>query len=185
LEQIVIDEYHMILESTDQWRPKVRQLKEIAGKGVQVLYLTATLLPSEEAAFHEAIGVPEREMFILRDRTVRPNTVYAVIGYEKKEEDEEVRQLVEEKLDQYLEPGQVIVYCRKVEQAKRLVVVLGCSVYYCTIRDEKKKKGILQRLTGQTERVFTATNALGVSIDALTIRVVIHVGVPKELKQYS
>jgi superfamily II DNA helicase RecQ len=33
--------------------------------------------------------------------------------------------------------------------------------------------------------VFTATNTLGVGIDALTIWVVIHVGVPKELKQYS
>jgi len=43
----------------------------------------------------------------------------------------------------------------------------------------------LRRLTGQMEQVFTATNALGVGIDALTIQVVIHVGVLKELKQYS
>jgi superfamily II DNA helicase RecQ len=43
----------------------------------------------------------------------------------------------------------------------------------------------LQRLIGQTEQVFIATNALGVGIDALTIQVVIHVGIPKELKQYS
>jgi hypothetical protein len=64
-----------------------------------MLYLTATLLPSEEAAFHEAVGVPEREIFTLRDRTVQPNIAYTVIGYKKKEEDEEVQQLVEEKLD--------------------------------------------------------------------------------------
>jgi hypothetical protein len=74
-------------------------LKEMAGKGVQVLYLTATLLPSEEAACYEAVGVPEREMFTLRDRIVRPNIAYAVVGYERKEEDEEVRRLVEEKLN--------------------------------------------------------------------------------------
>jgi superfamily II DNA helicase RecQ len=43
----------------------------------------------------------------------------------------------------------------------------------------------LRRLTEQTKRVFTTTNALGVGIDVLTIRVVIHVGIPKELKQYS
>jgi superfamily II DNA helicase RecQ len=105
LERIVIDEYHMILESTDRWRPKVRRLKEIAGRGVQVLYLTATLPPSEEAAFHEAVGVPEREMFTLRDRTVRPNIAYMVVGYEKPDEDEAVRRLVGEKLDRYPEPG--------------------------------------------------------------------------------
>jgi hypothetical protein len=56
-----------------------------------VLYLTATLLLSKEAVFHEAVGVPEREMFTLRDRTVRPNIAYTVVGYKKKEEDEEVQ----------------------------------------------------------------------------------------------
>ena len=77
------------------------------------------------------------------------------------------------------------MYCRKVEQAKRLAVVLGCSVYHRTVGDERKKKGILRQLTEQTGRVFTATNALGVGIDAPTIRAVIHVGIPKELKQYG
>jgi hypothetical protein len=67
--------------------------------------LTATLLPSEEATFYEAIGVPEREIFTLRDRTVRPNIVYTVVGYEKLDEDEAVRRLVGEKLDRYPEPG--------------------------------------------------------------------------------
>jgi superfamily II DNA helicase RecQ len=90
LERIVIDECYMILESTDQWWPKVRQLKEMAGKGVWVFYLTATLTPREEAAFHEeaasheAVGVPERDILTLRDRTVRPNIAYAVVGYERK-----------------------------------------------------------------------------------------------------
>jgi hypothetical protein len=58
-----------------------------------VLYLTATLPPSEEAAFHEAVGVPEREMFTLRDLTIRPNIAYAVVGYEKLDKDEAVRRL--------------------------------------------------------------------------------------------
>jgi superfamily II DNA helicase RecQ len=75
----------------------------------------ATLPLSEEAAFYEAVGILEREMFTLQDRIVRPNIAYAVVGYERKEEDEEVQRLVEEKLDQHPEPGQVIVYCRKVK----------------------------------------------------------------------
>ena len=40
-------------------------------------------------------------------------------------------------------------------------------------------------MTEQTERVFTATNALGVGIDAPTIRAVVHVGAPAQLKQYG
>jgi hypothetical protein len=54
------------------------------------LYLTTTLLPSKEAAFYKGVGIPEREIFILQDRIVRLNIIYAIIGYEKKEEDEEV-----------------------------------------------------------------------------------------------
>ena len=65
MERIVIDQCHMILESTDHWRPKVRQLEHMAGKGVQMLYLTTTLALSEEAAFYEVVDVPEREMFTL------------------------------------------------------------------------------------------------------------------------
>jgi hypothetical protein len=64
-----------------------------------MLYLTATLLLSKEAAFHEAVGILEREMFMLQDCTVQPNIAYAVVRYERKEEDEAVRRLVEEKLD--------------------------------------------------------------------------------------
>jgi hypothetical protein len=52
--------------------------------------LTATLLLSKEAAFYEAVGVLEREMFILQDCIVRPNIAYTVVGYKKKEEDKEV-----------------------------------------------------------------------------------------------
>jgi hypothetical protein len=55
-----------------------------------VLYLTATLLLSKEAAFYKAIGILEREMFTLWDHTVQLNTIYAVIRYKKKEEDKEV-----------------------------------------------------------------------------------------------
>jgi superfamily II DNA helicase RecQ len=98
-----------------------------------------------------------------------------------------VRRLVEEKKEQYPAPGQIVVYCKKVEQAKRLAKVLQCSVYHRTVGNNEEKKGILRRLTGQTERVFTATNALGLGVDAPTIRVVIHVettGSP-ELRQHN
>jgi ABC-type cobalt transport system substrate-binding protein len=66
-------------------------LKEIARKGIQVLYLTATLLPSEEAAFYKVVGVLEREMFTLQDCIVCLNIAYAVVRYKKKEEDKEVQ----------------------------------------------------------------------------------------------
>ncbi|KAM0712555.1 hypothetical protein Q7P35_000001 [Cladosporium inversicolor] len=60
-------------------------------KGILCAEWDTTLPLSEEAAFHEAVGVLEREMFTIQDRTVQPNIAYAVVGYERKEEDEAVR----------------------------------------------------------------------------------------------
>jgi superfamily II DNA helicase RecQ len=103
-------------------------------------------------------------MFASRDRMVRPNITYAAVGYETKEVDEAVRWLVEEISHRHREPGQVVVYCRKVEWAKRSAAVLGCSVRHRAVGEQQEKKGVLRMLAGQAERGFTATNALGVGI---------------------
>jgi hypothetical protein len=55
-----------------------------------MLYLTVTLPLSKEAAFHETVGILEREMFMLRDYIVWPNIMYAVVRYKRKEEDKVV-----------------------------------------------------------------------------------------------
>lgn len=194
LERIVIDECHVILESIAKgpqprkkkaWRPEMLRLCEMAQKEVQVLYLTATLPPSEEAQFFHTIGVPETEVVQFREATTRPNVAYQVVEYRRDEEDEAVQRLVEQMKEKYPAPGQIIVYCKKVVQAERLAGVLQCSVYHRTIGDATQKRAILQQLTGQTERVFTATNALGLGVDAPCIRAVIHVGIREQLKQYA
>ena len=114
LDRIVIDECHIILCSTAEWRPKVLQLREMAEKSVQVLYLTATLPPSEEPQFYNAIRVPETEVIQFREPTSRPNVAYRIIHYCQDHEDEEVRSLVEEMKEKHPAPGQIVVFCKKV-----------------------------------------------------------------------
>lgn len=61
--------------------------------------------------------------------------------------------------------------------------MLGCSVYHCRVGSSEQKKGILRRLIGQTEPVFSATKALGLRVDAPRILRVIHMGFRAQLKQ--
>lgn len=185
LERIVMDECHTILESNAEWRPKVLELCQMADKGVQTVFLTATLPPSKEPTLFHAVGVEERDMCIFRDITTRPNIAYRVVEYEKDDEDTQVQEIVETLKDKHPAPGQIIVYCKRIDQAKRLARILQCSVYHRTVGSEEEKKGILRRLTGQQERVFTATNALGLGVDAPTIRAVVHVGIREDLAQYA
>ncbi|KAH6977711.1 hypothetical protein EDB80DRAFT_593647, partial [Ilyonectria destructans] len=48
LDRFVIDEGHTILEGTIVFRPKLQELGILALIGVQMVYLTATLLPNRE-----------------------------------------------------------------------------------------------------------------------------------------
>jgi len=185
LDRIVIDECHVVLDSTKEWRPEIRKLVEMTEKGTQVVYLTATLPPKNEAEFYDAVGVKEGEMTKFRDRTTRTNVAYKVVEYEKEEADEEVKRIVEEKLREYAAPGQIVVYCKTIKQTQRLAGVLGCSAYYREVGTEEEKRRILEGLTSGRERVFTATNALGLGIDAASIRVVIHVGLKDKMREYA
>jgi len=108
---------------------------------------------------------------------------YRVRLYKQGREDDKVRSLVEKKKKQYPIPGQIIVYYKEIAQAKRVAKAVGCSVYYHNMGTDAKKR-ILQQLTNGQEQVFAATNALGLGIDAQSIRVVVHVGISKKMRNY-
>ncbi|KAI0993958.1 hypothetical protein K3495_g14226 [Podosphaera aphanis] len=158
-------------------------------KQTQLLYLTATLPPSDEKEFYRLMGLEELDNLgqvnLFRNQTSRKNIGYSVLEYRKKDEDEAVRILVEEKKKEYSMPGQIIVYCSTIDQAVRLGGVLRCQTFHRNIGDMHEKKRILDMLTRGTEQVFTATNALGLGIDAPSIRVVIHVGMRQKLRDYA
>lgn len=101
LERIVIDECHTILQATNDYRPHMKDLYELAGKSVQVVCLTATLPPKKEGLFLAAMDIRMPEAKILREVTTRPNIAYHVQHYVNEEEDEAVQQLVEQKKAQY------------------------------------------------------------------------------------
>jgi superfamily II DNA helicase RecQ len=54
--------------------------------------------------------------------------------------------------------------------------VLGSICYYRAVGSVEDKKEIVQQLTSGQQQVFTATNALGLGVDAATIWAVIHIG---------
>jgi hypothetical protein len=157
LDRIVVDESHVVLDSTKTWRPKVLELAEFARRGCQMVYLTATLPPKEEPSWLEAMGLEKKQVRMIRDSTTRRNITY--LEYDKQEEEERVADLVGKKLEEHQE-GQIVVYCRRVEQCKKMGEVLRCPVYYRSVGDEAEKAKILEQLVRGTHRVFAATTPL-------------------------
>lgn len=184
LDRIVIDESHVVLDSSETWRPKVLELCEFATRGCQIVYLTATLPPKEEASWLEAMGLETKMVRMIRDTTSRRNIAYQVVEYDKQEEEERVAELVRQKLDEHKE-GQIIIYCRRVDQCERVGEVLKCPVYHRNVGDEEEKRKILEQLVRGSQRVFAATTAMGMGVDAPHIRVVVHVGVKELVRDYA
>ncbi|KAI0999721.1 hypothetical protein K3495_g8480 [Podosphaera aphanis] len=99
------------------------ELANMTKKQTQLLYLAATLPPSDEKEFYRLMGLEELDNIgqvnLFRDQTTRKNIGYSVLEYRKEDEDEAVRMLVEEKKE-YPMPGQIFVYCSTIDEAVRL-----------------------------------------------------------------
>jgi len=185
LERIVIDECHTIMQSTDTWRPNVRELRALAGRSTQVVCLTATLPPTKQAEFMSAMDLDEKEVAMLREATTRPNIAYSVRNYDAGEGDEAVHALVEEKKAQYPSEDKIVIYCPSIDRVKHLASTFGYTGFWRAVGTEEEKADIVAQLSQSNERVFVTTNALGEGIDAPSIRVVVHDGIIDSLDDYG
>lgn len=207
LDRIVIDECHTILDGSPSFRPKLRQLGELALIGAQMVYLTATLPPRDEVEFCQKMHIDRQCTQWFRGRTTRRNVRYQVVEVSIPETNSAqwvggggfapvingaVAQLVQQKLVEYPAPAKMIIYSSIVKGAEDLGEVLGCKAYH---RGVDTRDGMASRLDdwrnarnegspGQG-RVIVATNALGLGVDVPDIRVVIHVGKIWALKDYA
>jgi superfamily II DNA helicase RecQ/uncharacterized C2H2 Zn-finger protein len=192
LDRVVVDEAHYILDCGPDFRPKVRELGcVLVGWCTQLVYLTATLPPRDEGEFFKAMriptkgGIPTDEVRIFRAPTTRKNIAYQVHESGPDAEIDAVCRVVREKLEQYAAPGKIIVYSSKVTQGEKLAELLGCPVYHRNVDDHMGKAQRMREWLKGDNRVIVATNALGLGVDIPDIRVVIHAGQPRKLRDYA
>jgi superfamily II DNA helicase RecQ len=122
-----------------------------------------------------------------RAPTTRRNIGYRVERYDEQEETEGqvVMRVVEAMKDKYQQDkGQTIVYCDTVERVKRHGRMLGAVCYHREAGSEEEKRQMVQALRKGQQQVFTATNALGLGVDAAGVRAVIHIGVVRLVRDY-
>ncbi|RMI97529.1 hypothetical protein CDV36_016209 [Fusarium kuroshium] len=199
IDRVVVDECHTILEGTPSFRPKLRELGQLALFGLQMVYLTATLPPSLEHDFFRTVNAREEDVVMIRARTTRGNVAYSVTSVAATTAREataaivsHAKHVIDRKLEEYPWPAKVIVYCQRVEATEDLAEKLGCDAYH---REVDTRDGKAERLRlwmsgtrrGQygEGRVIVATNALGLGIDVPDIRAVVHIEMPRTMADYA
>jgi superfamily II DNA helicase RecQ len=98
---------------------------------------------------------------------------------------EAVCRLAERKLEKYPAPSKIVVYGGSVEQTEEIGAALGCPIYHRSVDDRAGKARQMKELQEGKHRVIAATNALGIGVDLPDIRVVIHAGQPRTLRDYA
>jgi superfamily II DNA helicase RecQ len=186
LDRIVVDECHTVLDSTQGWRSKLLELRNLVKVETQLVYLTATLKPKEEGEFRQLMGLPAKEECVwLRDRTSRKNIQYRIQDYNMEEEVAAVVELVKELKQTYAMPGKILVYCGTKARTIQLAKALDCVCYYRSVGSSQEKAEIVKQMAGGLHQVLTATNALGLGFDDPCIRAVVHVGTIRKMRDYA
>ncbi|KAK4118465.1 P-loop containing nucleoside triphosphate hydrolase protein, partial [Parathielavia appendiculata] len=152
--------------------------------GVQVVLLTATLAPADVGELYAKMRLDARQVRLFRSRTTRRNIGYRVRVVSRRDEgDREVRRVVQAGLERY-SSGKIIVYGGEVERVERLGEMLSCPVFHSKV-DTAEGKGRRWREWVEAGRVIVTTNALGMGIDVADVRMVVHAGPPRRLRDYA
>lgn len=197
IDRVVVDKCHTILDGSNTFRPALRDVgREIASWGVQRVFLTATLRPTEEKEFLRRACIQCETMVLFRCNTTHHNIEYGMefMQAEEKAADKWMRQqeVEEEKaaimaqswMDDENSEGRVFIYAGTVPRTKSLAEALGVDAYYNKAGDRDEKR---RRMQGwmTTKRLIVATNALGLAINVPDVWLVIHVGLPYEIQAFA
>jgi superfamily II DNA helicase RecQ len=149
VDRIVVDECHTIMEGSLSFRPKLRELGTLTLMGLQIVYLTTTLPPTDETTFFDLINARREDIVMIRAKTTRSNMAYSVRSGTATTVDKaitavivQVRATIDQKLEEYPWPAKIIIYCQRVEATEDLAGKLGCNAYHREIdtRDRKAER---------------------------------------------
>ena len=189
LERFVFDVCYTPLDSTPEFRPEMRQLGELMERGVQMVYLTATLPPHAEPEFMNIMRISTNDVHMFRAPTSRPNIAYSVVEYAEGEFERgdiaAVCRLVEQKLEEYAAPAKIIIYSSSIVTTQEVSSALDCHAYYRDVGNAAVKDEIRKAWESADGRVVVATNAFGLGIDRSDVRVVVHIGPIYQMRSYS
>jgi superfamily II DNA helicase RecQ len=182
LDRIVLDECHELLLNHDTFRPAFQHLHVLAQMETQMIFLSATLPPSQEKIFCDRLGIQLKGLHIFRAPTTRTNIQYQIQRVNSSHP-QDLSCIIKIIRDQMLQStaGRTLVFCRSIAQGKILSKGLGCKLYHA---GAAMKELILDQFISSLHRILVVTSALSLGFDVPDIYSVFHVDRPFSLIEY-
>lgn len=180
LRKIYVDECHLAV-TAHSWRPKVAELSELRGIGVPLVMLTATMPLYMESDLESTMSSTVSTSWI-RASTARKTTKYTVNDSiaDGKLMEEAIRRC-RNLTAQLKRRERMVAYCRSKADCEELAGQLGCGFFYAgnPNNPEALKKWLAEG------GMMVATTALGTGVSYPGVMLVVHVGLPYGLIDFS
>lgn len=178
---IAVDEAHCISQWGYDFRPsylKIQELRELVGKEVPIIALTATATPKV------AIDIQNKLQFKapnkLQKSFNRKNLAYKIVFVERKEN----------VLLKFLgkRTGSGIIYLKSRKKTQEVASILQkhgfSATFYHAGLAVKERSSRQEKWINNEIKIICATNAFGMGIDKPDVRFVVHLGLPDCIEAY-